>query len=1333
MAYHFNSTALMPSYTWSGLQDSSIAYAAGDTIQITGASATALRVSLQTGAILFSGPDGVLSLTAANASLADLAKLTFTFDDGSKFVYGNTSGTATLPVYALGNSGANTLNGSSANDVLDGGEGNDTINGGAGNDELYGGGGRDSILGGAGNDLFFTNQRLDYATDTWVDVFDATYLDGGDGNDTMRSGMGDDTLLGGAGDDDLNGGGGNDAIAGGTGNDTISGDWGDDNITTGDGSNAAWGDAGNDTIVGGIGADTLYGGLGNDSIDGGAGNDIIDGEEDNDTLAGGDGNDTLYGRAGDDVVNGGAGTDSLDGGEGNDALSGGDGNDTLTGGDGNDALGGGLGLDSLDGGDGNDTLSGGDGDDTLTGRAGDDALDGGAGADLLDGAEGNDTLAGGDGNDTLAGGADNDAIDGGAGADSADGGDGDDTLAGGDGNDTLTGGLGNDSVDGGLGDDRLDGGDGNDTLAGGDGNDTLTGSLGNDSLDGGLGDDRLDGGDGNDTLAGGAGNDSIDSGLGDDSLDGGDGNDTLAGGDGADTLAGGAGHDALAGGIGNDSLQGGAGADTLDGGDGNDVLGGGDGNDVLNGGNGDDTLDGGAGADTMNGGAGADTYVIDHAGDVVNDSADSRLVVTADWYKAPAAFTNIEYVGKRLPYWIDALQQYTGTGIGQALGSGGVIRYYIPSTALPDFTAAEKNGFNTFTAAERTYVKQAFNYVSSLLNVRFEEVTDASQPYTLVLGNNVQANAAGDAGLVNGARYATLLLNSTLLVTNPDFDQGKEFLRVFLHELGHALGLKHPTAGANIDGAVNAGPYLGAAEDIPALTVMGSGQAAGITTYSTFDIAALQATFGVAASANSGDSMVQLNAAGANLVWDGAGNDTLDGSALTQTLHLSLEAGDWSYIGAKAATITAPGQITINFGSAIENATGGSGSDAITGNALANLLIGGAGNDTLQGGQGNDTLQGGSGDDVLEGGLGNDMLQGGAGADTAVYAGARSAYGVTEIDDNVWVVTGDDGVDTLTEMESLRFSDGAVLLSTLRVPDTTPPAPPAVSVNLTGGAASNRPLLFGVTEKNAQVEVFDGAASLGKVTADMTGAWSLTPQWLANGSHSFTAKATDKAGNTSLASAATVATIASPLNPTGTAGADTLNATAGNNVIDGGARTDTAVFSGKRADFSIVHNASGYTVTDQAGAGGADLVLNVEYLRFDDGMVGFDAAGVGGQAYRLYQAAFDRAPDPSGLGFWIWALQQGVSLDDVAGGFLNSPEFTSLYGANPSNSAFVTKLYNNVLHRAPEQGGYDFWMSVLDNNLAPRTALLVEFSESKENQAQVIGAITNGFEFIPYG
>ncbi len=87
------------------------------------------------------------------------------------------------------------------------------------------------------------------------------------------------------------------------------------------------------------------------------------------------------------------------------------------------------------------------------------------------------------------------------------------------------------------------------------------------------------------------------------------------------------------------------------------------------------------------------------------------------------------------------------------------------------------------------------------------------------------------------------------------------------------------------------------------------------------------------------------------------------------------------------------------------------------------VLSGGAGNDRLFGGAGHDQLMGGDGDDQLYGGVGSDRMDGGEGVDTAHYSGNRADY-VVYLMDNQIVVSGNDGKDFLTNVETLQFDDG---------------------------------------------------------------------------------------------------------------------------------------------------------------------------------------------------------------------------------------------------------------------------------------------------------------------
>lgn len=212
-------------------------------------------------------------------------------------------------------------------------------------------------------------------------------------------------------------------------------------------------------------------------------------------------------------------------------------------------------------------------------------------------------------------------------------------------------------------------------------------------------------------------------------------------------------------------------------------------------------------------------------------------------------------------------------------------------------------------------------------------------------------------------------------------------------------------------------------------------------------------------------------------------------------------------------------------------------------------------------------------------------------------------------------------------------------------------------------------------------------------------------------------------------------TLAGPDTFIGSAGNDVIRGYDGNDAINGGAGIDTAVFSGNRADYTIMAitngpTITGYSVHSSANNEGTDTMVNVERIRFADTTVAIDIGGNGGQAYRLYQAAFDRVPDSAGLGFHIRALDNGFSLANIAQNFIDSPEFAGRYG-NLDNTQFVTQLYRNVLDREPEAAGLAFHVNNLNGNAVSRAQTLANFSESPENQATLIGVIQDGFSFTP--
>lgn len=196
----------------------------------------------------------------------------------------------------------------------------------------------------------------------------------------------------------------------------------------------------------------------------------------------------------------------------------------------------------------------------------------------------------------------------------------------------------------------------------------------------------------------------------------------------------------------------------------------------------------------------------------------------------------------------------------------------------------------------------------------------------------------------------------------------------------------------------------------------------------------------------------------------------------------------------------------------------------------------------------------------------------------------------------------------------------------------------------------------------------------------------------------------------------------------GGAGMDVLAGLEGNDTLDGGAGLDHVTYLANRAGYRVSRTDQGFAVE---GADGSDLLRNNERLVFDDVNVALDIDGTAGTAYRLYQAALARVPDTTGLGYWISVLDDGANLRNVAANFLGSAEFAEKYGTDLDNATLVTRLYQNILDRPPEQAGYEYWLKVL-NDGGDRATVLTFFSESPENRDALADTIGNGFDYVPY-
>ena len=103
----------------------------------------------------------------------------------------------------------------------------------------------------------------------------------------------------------------------------------------------------------------------------------------------------------------------------------------------------------------------------------------------------------------------------------------------------------------------------------------------------------------------------------------------------------------------------------------------------------------------------------------------------------------------------------------------------------------------------------------------------------------------------------------------------------------------------------------------------------------------------------------------------------------------------------------------------------------------------------------------------------------------------------------------------------------------------------------------------------------------------------------------------------------------------------------------------------------------------------------------------------GEQIARLYFAAFNRIPDTDGFLFWMGVQRNGGSNTQIAQTFAQSDEFVTKYGSSLSNTQYLDLIYQNVLGRAADGAGRDYWTQQMAAGMS-RGEILNQFAQSPE-------------------
>ena len=328
-------------------------------------------------------------------------------------------------------------------------------------------------------------------------------------------------------------------------------------------------------------------------------------------------------------------------------------------------------------------------------------------------------------------------------------------------------------------------------------------------------------------------------------------------------------------------------------------------------------------------------------------------------------------------------------------------------------------------------------------------------------------------------------------------------------------------------------------------------------------------------------------AAGADVLSGGAGADSLDGGDGVDTADYSRAAGG----------------VIASLADGVASDDGDGSTDTFTG--IENLL-GSAWDDDLTGDAGANVLDGADGYDVLVGGGGADILRGGLDYDMADYSGAAGGV-VVKLNTGMATNDGDGASDQLVSIEDITGSD----FDDLIIGDT-------IDNYLYGG--SGRDVLIG-GDGDDLLEGGNGAANqlqggLGDdryyVEANDTLVEFANEGYdsVATTRNSYTLRANfEELGFDGVGDFVGVGNAEDNVIAGGD-GDDTLTGGQGDDVLVGdsgcgcgGGGNDTAVLSGVFADYLIEDLGGGvWGVTDSvAGRDGADLLVDIDQLRFSDG------------------------------------------------------------------------------------------------------------------------------------
>lgn len=285
----------------------------------------------------------------------------------------------------------------------------------------------------------------------------------------------------------------------------------------------------------------------------------------------------------------------------------------------------------------------------------------------------------------------------------------------------------------------------------------------------------------------------------------------------------------------------------------------------------------------------------------------------------------------------------------------------------------------------RASVADIFRHLSEFTNLSFSEQKGGDEPGRILIGASKTLSGTSMLGVAAHASYPSELdfagsvwFDAWYSYPKMDAPPGSELWSIAMHEIGHALGLKHPHDSDDAHGFPVARAYDSTAYSLMSYKSRIGGESSdgyksAPLTYMLNDMAALQYLYGKNMHTRTGNDRYGFDGKAYihETIWDAGGNDTVSWAGRDTEANINLMPGTLSFFGGvdetsdPAVWIRDSGILGIAHDTHIENAEGGNGHDILLGNDGDNRLSGGPGNDFLAGGHGRDSLDGGEGIDTV--------------------------------------------------------------------------------------------------------------------------------------------------------------------------------------------------------------------------------------------------------------------------------------------------------------------------------------------------------------------------------